>query len=46
MPVPNVVTSLTLAEATELLDLLERRRVRDPEVAVDAEMRVTVRWVG
>jgi hypothetical protein len=39
-------TWLTLEDATELLDLLERRGARVLEVNVDTDARVTVRWMA
>ena len=39
-------TWLTFEDATELLDLLERAGARVLEVQVDAEARVSVRWMA
>jgi hypothetical protein len=47
-PAPRewTATWLTLEDATELLDLLERRGARVVAVTVDPDARVTVRWMA
>lgn len=40
------MTNLTFAEATELLDLLERRGVQGADVEISEAGLVTVRWAA
>jgi hypothetical protein len=45
-PSEQSASGMTLAEATELLDLLERRGLELRSLDVGSDGRVTVRWVG
>ena len=45
-PAPGSAAGLTVVEATELLDLLERRGVAEGRVGVAPDGSFTVRWGG